>query len=253
MPKPGKIQDVPYGHDQDHTAEESQNSDTYLIPAHCGKMPEARGNQSASSGENQGNMAEIAQSCETSTSSGNSVMKRKTSGFPKADAVLGYGEEATITPKKSMTNLVTSPKASHEKKSLRNLFHRKGSKESTTPPFSLGKTANRMTISGPNLVDASPNAKLLLGSASSLVDASLGAKNVVNYSRPIVPHSSSDASNGSPVVRGPSSSVLHSSNPTPGLNSEGLADKSGNISVGLNTSLVSKAMTWTYPALICCR
>ncbi|CAF9942256.1 MAG: hypothetical protein ALECFALPRED_009636 [Alectoria fallacina] len=240
MPKTEENQDAHYDHDQDHAAENSHNSDTCLTPTHRGNMPQSRGNQKAFSEGEQSNTAEIDRSSETPTSSEDHVLKHKTSGFPKADAVLGYGEEDKFTPEKSMTNLVTSPKASHEKKSLRSLFHRKASKESSTTPSSSGKIAGRMTISAPTLVDASPNAKVLLSTAASLVDASPDAKNVVNYSRPIAPHSSSDVSNGSPVVRGRSSSALHSSDPFsgPSTSPEGLTAKSGIIPVGLNTSSI---------------
>lgn len=221
--KTGETRDAPCGHDRDHTAENSQDSDTCLKPIHHGKTPKERGNQNTLSGDDEGNIADIGQISEISTSSENYVVKRKTSGFPKADAVLGYGEEDKLTPEKSMTKLVTSPKASHGKKSLSNLFHRKG-KGSTTPPSS-GKIAGRMTISAPTLVDASPDAKALLNSAPSLGDASPNAKNVVNYSRPIAHHPSSDGSNGSPIVRGRSSSALHSSNSFPGPSTSQAADE----------------------------
>lgn len=244
MSMTGENQSSPHGPDHEHTMKNSQNSDTYLTPTHLGKMSEAGGNQDASSGEDQGNRADIDQSNETPTSSDNSALKRKTSGFPKADAVLGYGEEGEIVPKKSMINLVTSPKAIREKKPLRKLFHSKGSRESTTPPLSSRKTAGRMTISAPTLVGASPDAKVLLDSASSLTDASPEAKNVVNYSRPIVHHSSSDVSTGSPAVSGRSSSALYSSKqfPGPDTSTGGLTEKSGRIPVGVNTSSVSEAI-----------
>lgn len=243
-------QNASYSHDQDHTADIPEYSVTYLNPTHDGKMSEARGNQNVLSGEHQGKTSEITESSETSTSSENDLLKPKTSGSRKADTVLGYGREGKVTPKKSMTNLVTSPKASREKISFRKLFHRKGSTECTTPPSSSGtsgKAAGRMTISAPTFVDASPNAKNLLNSAHSLVDASPGAKNVVNYSRPMAHHSSSDVSKGSPVGRGRSSSALPGSNPfsDPSTSPEGLTEKSENGPIGLNTSPVSKARSAT--------
>lgn len=220
-------------------------------------MPEAHGNKTPFSSDEQGNAAEIGQSSETSTGSENTVLKHKTSGFPKADAVLGYGEEDIFTPKKSMIDLVTPPKASHEKRSLQKLFHRKGSRESTTPPSSSsGKNpAGRMTISAPTLVDASPDAKVLLNSASSLVDASPDAKNVVNYSRPIARHSSSEVSNKSPIVHGHSRSALHNSNPIsgPSASPQGHNDTSGNINVGLSPSLVGKGLACNRRILTKCR
>lgn len=244
MSKTGEAQDGPYGHDQGHDAETSPNSNSFLTPTHRSKILEARGTQNAFSGQDQRNTAEIGQSSGTSTSSENLDLKHKTTDFRKAMAVSGYGEEDRITPTKSMTNLVTSPKASHGKKSLRSLFHRKGSKEPTTPPSSSGKTAGRITISAPTLIDASPGAEVLLKSAPSLVDPSPGANKIINYSRPIAPHSPSDGSNGSPSARGRSSFALSSSNPTsgPSTRPEGLDEKSGNILVGLETSLVSKSL-----------
>lgn len=230
--KTGEDQDAFYSHDQGHAAENGQNSDTYLTPTHRGKMPEGRGNHNAFSSEDQGNTADIDQGNETPTSSEGLVLNHKTTGFPKADLVLGYGEEDKIPPKKVMTELATSPEVSHEKKSLRKLFYRKGSKESTTSPSSSGKTVSRMKISAPTLVDASPD-----------------AKNVVNYSRPIAHHSSSDISNGSPIVRGRSSSASHGLNPFlgPSTSPGGHTDKSGDI------SKVSKALICNCPTLINCR
>ena len=230
--------DTLYNNDQDHAAEHGDVA--HLTSTHRGKMPEARNSQNAFSGEDHSG---AVQSSETSTSSENHLLKHKRSGFPKAAAMLGYSGGDKVTPKKTVTDPVTSPKASQGKKSLRKLFHRKGSTEGNTPPSSSGKAAGGMTISAPVLVDASPNAKSLLKSAPSLVDASPGAKNVVNYSRPIAPHSSNDVSDGSPIVRGRSSSALPGSNPFsgPSISPEGLTDKSDNIRVGLNTSSVSKA------------
>ena len=229
--KTGKEQDALYSHDQGHAAENDQNSNTYLTTNQRGKMPEARGDQKMFSGEGQGNTADIDQGSEISTSFEDQTSNHKTTGFPKADAVLGYGEEDKITPK-NVTELATSPEVSHKKKSLRKLFSRKGSKESTTSPSSSGKTINRMQISAPTLVDASPD-----------------AKNVVNYSRPITHHSSSDISNGSPVVRGRLSSATHGLNPFlgPSTSPGGHTDKSGDI------SKVSKALICNCPILINCR
>ena len=218
----GEVRNAPYGHDQDHTAENSQDSDAHLKPIHRGKTPKASGNQNTFSGDDEGNTADIGQISDISISSESHVLKRKTSGFPKADAVLGYGEE----DKFSMLKLVTSPKASHEKKPFSKLFHRKG-KGTTTPPSS-GKIAGRVTISAPTFVDASPDAKVLLNSAPSLGDASSDAKNVVNYSRPLAPHSSSDVSNGSLIEHGRSSSVLHTSNSTSGPSTSQAADEHGD-------------------------
>lgn len=251
MSKTGEDHDALYSHDQGHAVESGENSEIYQTPTHRGKMPEARRNPNAFSPEDQGNAADIDESIETPTSSEDQVLNRKTTGSRKADAVLGYGDEDRFTPK-GTTNLVTSPKVSHEKKSARKLFYRKGSKESITPPSSSGKTAGRMQISAPTFVDASPDAKILLSSASSLVDASPDAKNVVNYSRPIAHHSSSDVFNGSPVVRGRSSSALYGSNPFsgPSTSLEGFTGNSGNIPIDLGTSMVSKALICHCPMLI---
>lgn len=220
MPKKGENQDELYGHDdQDHVAETSYNSNTYTTPTHRGKMPEAPGNKNTFSGEGKGKgkAAEMDQSSEASMDIDFPIFTRKTSGFSKAYAVLGHGEEETTTPTKSMTNLVTSPKASNEKKSLRNLFNRKGSKDSTSSPSSpSGKTAGRITVSAPTLLNATPNAKSLLDSASPLPKTSPDAKKVINYSRPTAPQPSKNVSNGSPVGHGRSSSGLHDSNPFSG-------------------------------------
>lgn len=210
MPKTRNNQAGLYGHDQDHAAEITQNRDDHLTPTHSSKMPEALGSQNAFFGEHQGNTTDIGQSSQTSTGSENPLLKHKKSAFLKAaDNMLGHSKENKITPKKSMTNLVTSPKASHEKKSLRNLFHRKGSRDAATPPSSSGKTVDRMTISAPTLIDASP-----------------GAKNAVNYSRPIALHPSIDVSNGSPVVRGRSSSAFPFASPS--VSAGGSPEKSPN-------------------------
>lgn len=238
--------------DHGHTMKNGHNSDTYLTPSHHDWLPKAGGYQDVSSGEDQGDGAGFDRSSATPTSSDNFILKHKTSGFPKADAVLGYGEDLEIIPKKSMTNLVTSPKAGHEKKPLRKLFHSKGSKESTTPPPSSGKAEGRVTISAPTLVNASPDARVLLNSASSLVDSSPDAKNVANYSRPLVHRCPSDASIGSPVVCGLSSSASYNSNPYPGPSTStgGFTGKSGRIPAGVNTSLVSEALTANCSMLI---
>ena len=224
--------------DQDSAAE---NSATYQTPTRRGKMPEGRSNQISSSSEEHENRAEISQSDQKSTSSDYQAPQPDLKGSSKAGTVLGYVEKDETNPKKSMTDLVSSPKASHEKKSFRKFFHRKASKEPITPSSSSGKIAGRPIISAPTLIDASPNAKALLNSASSLIPESPGAKHVVNYSRPIV-HSSSDVSSGSPSMRGGSGTALHGSNllAGPGTVLEGPADKSGTITVGLNTSLVSQ-------------
>ena len=237
-------QDALYGHDQDHVAENSYNSNTYTNPTHRGKMTEAHGNQnafssedqgnayttptdsgkmtkahgnqSAFSGEDQGNTAENDESSEASLNLDFPVWKNKTSGLSKMYAKEDHGEEDTTTATKSMTNAVTSPKASNKKKSLRNLFSRKSSKESTSSPSSSGKTAGRRVISAPTLVNASSNAKALLDSASPLINTPSNARNVVNYSRPTAPQSSSNVSSGSPVGRGRSGSGMRGPSPSSG-------------------------------------
>ena len=225
MSNTGATQDAFHGRHQDYAVETTDNSNTYLTPNQRGKMPEARGNQKSFSGEEQEKTAEISQSHATLTSSEDQELKSDSSNFTKVDAVLGKIEDNKIATKKSMTDLVTAPKAAHAKKSLRRFFHRKGNKEPTTPPSSSGKTPGRRTISAPALIDASPN-----------------AKNVVNFSRPIALHSSSDVSSGSPALRGARDTELRGSNPFsgPSATPEGLTDKSGNITVGLNASLVSQ-------------
>ena len=225
MSNTGATQDAFHGHHQDHAVESTDNSNTYLSPNQRGKMPEARGNQNPFYGEQQEKTPEINQSHATLTSSEDQQLKSDSSNFTKVEAALGKIEDKKIDKKKSTTDLVNLPKAAHGKKSLRKLFHRKGKNEPTTPSSSSGKTAGRRIISAPTLIDASPN-----------------AKNVVNFSRPIALHSSSDVSSGSPAVRGGRDTGLRGSNPIsgPSATPEGLTDKSGNITVGLNASLVSR-------------
>lgn len=225
MSNTGATQDAFHGHHQDYAMETTDNSNTYLTPNQRGKMREARGNQKSFSGEEQEKTAETSQSHTTLTSSEDQELKSDSSNFTKVDAVLGKIEDNKIATKKGMTDLVTAPKAAHGKKSLRRFFHRKGNREPTTPPSSSGKTPGRRIISAPALIDASPN-----------------AKNVVNFSRPIALHSSSDVSSESPALRGARDTELRGSNPIPGPSAspEGLTDKSENITVGLNASLVSQ-------------
>lgn len=232
-----KDQDAPYGHSQNQAGE---NSATYQTPTQRGKMPEGRGKQNEFSGKKHANRAKISQINPSCTSSEEQALKPNEWGPTKPGRVLGYVVEDETNPKKSMTDRISSPKASHEKISFRKFFHRKASKEPTTPS-SAGKTAGRMTISAPTLIDASPNAKALLNSASPLITESPSTKHVVNYSRPIV-HSSSDVSSGSPIARGGSDTASHGSNLSagPGTVREGRTNKSGDITVGLNTSSVSQ-------------
>ena len=231
MSNTGATQDAFHGHHQDYAVENTDNSNTYLTPNQRGKMPEARGNQKPFSGEEQEKTAEISQSHATLTSSEDQELKSDSSNFTKVDAVLGKIDDNKTATKKSMTDLITAPKAAQGKKSLRRFFHRKGNKEPTTPPSS-GKTAGRRIISAPTLIDASPN-----------------AKNVVNFSRPIALHSSSDVSSASPDVRGGRDTELRGSSPFsgPSATPEGLTDESGNITVGLNASLVSQHLDLRLP------
>ena len=216
MPKTEENQGALYGHDQDNIAENSYSGNAYTTPTHRGKIAEARSNQNASSSEDQGNTAEIDQSSEFATSTNFPFLKHKASGLSKGYSGLGHGEEDTTTAAKSVTDLVKTPKGSNEKKSLRNLFKRKGSKESSSSPSSSsGNTAGRKTISAPTLVSASPNATALLQSATPLPKNSPDAKKVVNYSRPTVPQSSSNVSSGSPIGRGGSSSGLRDPTASP--------------------------------------
>lgn len=231
-------QDASYGQGQDHAAETRA---TYLTPIQLAKMPEGRGKQNKLSGEKHANRAKISPIKLSCTSSEEQALKPNEWGPTKASKVFGYVVEDENDPEKSMADRISSPKASQEKMSFRKFFHRKGIKEPTTPTSSSGKTAGRMTISAPTLIDASPNAKALLNSASTLITESPGTKHVVNYSRPIV-HSSSDVSIGSPIARGGSDTALHGSNISagPGTVRERRTEKSGNIIVGLNTSSVSQ-------------
>lgn len=233
-----KDQDAPYGHSQNQAGE---NSATYLTPTQRGEMPKGRGNQNEFSGEENANRGKISRINPSCTSSEEEALKPNEWGPTKASKVLGYVVEEETNPKKSMTDRIRSPKAIHEKMTFRKFFHRKASKEPSTPPSSSGKTAGRMTISAPTLIDASPNAQALLNSASPLITESPSTKHVVNYSRPIV-HSSSDVSSGSPIARGGSNTALHGSKLSagPATVREGRTDKSGNITVGLNTSSVSQ-------------
>ena len=247
MSKIGQDHDAHRSDAQDLAAEDSNNIDGYPTPTGRGKMLKAHGNQNMFSGDEEGNTAEIGQRSENFTSSENDISKRK------KDAMLDYGGGVRVTPEKSTTNLVGSPKRSNEKKASRRFFHRKGSKECTTPPSSSsGNTAGRMRISAPTLIDASPDAKVLLNSARSLVDVSADAKHAVNYSRPIAPPSPSSVSNGSPVVHGRSSSALQDYIPYPveTASREGFADKPGNVPIGDNPSLVSKDLSCDCPILM---
>ena len=243
MSMTGRDQNALGGNSQDYAAEHSNNSNAYTTPTRRGKMPETRGSQDEFPDKEKGITADTRKSNETSTSSEDQIVKPKPRSLQKAHAVLGYYDEDKITPKKSMTDLVKSPKSVRGKKSFRNLFHRKEGKEFTTSPSSSsGNTDGRKIISAPTLIDASPNAKALLSSAPSLIDGSPSAKNVVNYSRPIVRHSSSDVSNVSPAVRGRSETALYGSNPVsdPSTSPGGVNVKSGNTQVGLNAALVSQ-------------
>ena len=201
------------------------SSYTYLTPSQRGEMSQAGSNEHAISGKTQGNAARMIQTKANPIGSEDQGPKPNS----KARTVLGYVEDDESNAEKSTTDLLPSPKAAHEKKPFRRLFRRKGTKEPTTPSSS-GKPSGRRVISAPTLIDASPNAKKLLNSASLLIDDS-PTKRVVNYSRPIARHTSSDASSGSPVMlRGPIT-ALHGSIPSagPGTVPEGL----------INTSLVS--------------
>ena len=205
------------------------SSNTYLTSNQRGKMPEGGSNEHAFSGGEQGNTTEIMQNNAMLIGSDNQAQKPNL----KARTLLGYVKDDESNAEKSTTYLVTPPKAAHKKKPLSKIFRRKGSKKPATPSSSE-KPSGRKVISAPILVDASPNAKALLSSASSLIDVSPSAKHVVNYSRPIVRHSSNDGSSGSPIMRQPSENELHGSNPFvgPGTVSRGLAND-------INASLVS--------------
>ena len=212
----------------------TMSGNTYLTPDQRGKMHEKGINEHVSSGVEQGHTVETDNSNATSPGFDDQAPKAKT----KARAVLGYMDDDDETnAKKSVTNTTTSAMVIHEKKSFRKLFQRKGTKDPRTPP-SAGNTAGRRTISAPTLIDASLNAKELLNSASSIVNTSPSIKHVVNYSRPIMRHSSSDVSSGSPVMRSGSPTPLHASNSFtgPGTIPERLTDS-------LNTHLVSRDLT----------
>ena len=243
MPNSGWAQDALRGQIQDHAAKNSDNSNPYLTPNQRGKMPEARNSQDTFSDEEYGKTARTEKSSEFSASSEGQVLKPKSSGLEKAHAVLGHGNGDELIQKKSTTDLAASAKAVHKKKSFRNLFKRKASKEPTTPPSSSSaNTSSGKVISAPTLINASPNAKALLDSATSLTQRSPSAANVVNFSRPFPDRSTSDVSSGSPAGRGRSRTVLYGSNPfssastTPGVFTGG----SGIIPVGPNTSTVSQ-------------
>ena len=197
------------------------SSYTYLTPNPRGKMPQRGSNEHAISGKAQGNAATMIQTNANPIGSEGQAPKPNL----KARTVLGYAEDDESNAEKSTTDLLPSPKVTHEKKPFRKFFRRKDNKEPTTPSSS-GKTSGRRVISAPTLIDASPNAKNLLDSASLLIDNSPSVKHVVNYSRPIARHTSSDVSSGSPAA-------LHGPIPFagPGTVPEGLTD----------TSLVSRA------------
>ena len=204
------------------------SSYTYLTPNQRGKMPQAGSDEHKISGKAQGNAARMIQTNANPIGSEDQAPKPNL----KARTLLGYVEDDESNAEKSTTDLLPSPKAAHEKKSFRKFFRRKGNMEPTTPPPSSGKASGRRVISAPTLIDASPNAKDLLDSASLLIDDSPSAKHVVNYSRPIARHTSSDVSSGSPVMLRGSTTALHGSIPFagPGTVPEGLT----------NTSLVSR-------------
>ena len=243
MPNSWWAQDALRGQIQDHAAKNSDNSNPYLTPNQRGKMPEARNSQDAFSGEEYGNTAKTDTHSDFSASSEGQVLKPKSSGLEKAHAVLGYGDGDEITQKKSTTDQAASAKAVHKKKSFRNFFKRKASKEPTTPPSpSSGKTTSGKVISAPTLIDASPNAKALLDSAPSLTQRSPSAKNVVNFSRPLPVRSTSDVSSGSPAGRGRSKTILHGTNPFSGASTTpgDFIGGSGVIPVGPYTSTVGQ-------------
>ena len=204
------------------------SSYTNLTPNQRGKMPQAGSNEHAISGKAQENAARMILTNANSIGSEDQASKLNL----KARTVLGYVEDDESNAERSTTNLLPSPKAAHEKKSFRKFFRRKGNKEPTTPSSSE-KTFGRRVISAPTLIDASPNAKNLLDSASFLIDDSPSAKHVVNYSRPIARHTSSDVSSGSPVMLRRPTTALHGPIPFagPGTVPERLT----------NTSLVSRA------------
>lgn len=190
------------GHVHDRVAEDSENENTYLIPTQRGNMPQSRYSQKSFFDKEQGDTTDIAKGSETFTSSEDQVLEPKSRDISKAHKLLGYPDDDQITPKKSTTDQVTTPKARNEKKFFSKLFHRKGSKEPTTPPSSSSEnSAGRRIISAPTLVDASPNAKGLLKSARSLIDDSPVAKNAVNYSRPMALRSMSDVFDQPTVAR----------------------------------------------------
>lgn len=209
----GKMAEA-HGNQKAFSGEDQSN--TYTTPSHRGKMVETHGNQNAFSGEDQGNTAENDESSKASLNLDWDFPEDETSGLSKTNAEEGHKEEDTTTAAKSMTNTVTSPKASSNKKrSLRNFFRRKGSKESTSSPSSSSaKTAGRRIISAPTLVNASPDAKAILNSATPLTNTPSHAKKVVNYSRPTAPQSSNNESSGSPVGRGRSGSGMRGPNPS---------------------------------------
>ena len=205
------------------------SSYTYLTPNQRGKMLQGGSNEHATSGKAQRNVAKMIKT------NANPIVSEDQAPKPnlKARTVLGFVENDESNAEKSPTNLLPSPKAAHEKKTFRKFFRRKDNKEPTTPSSSSGKASGRRVISAPTFIDASPNAKNLLDSAPLLIDDLPSAKHVVNYSRPIARHTSSDVSSGSPVMlRGPTT-TLHGSIPFtgPGPVHEGLT----------NTSLVSRA------------
>ena len=199
------------------------SSYTYLTPNQRGKMPQGGSNEHAISGKAQGNSARMIQTNANPIGSEDQAPKPNL----KARTVLGYVEDDKSNAEKSTTDLLPSPKAAHEKKPFRKFFRRKANKEPMTPTPSPGKTSGRRVISAPTLIDASPNAKNLLDSASLLIDNS-PTKHVVNYSRPITRHTSSDVSSGSPVMLQGPTTALHGSMPfaSPGTVHEGFTHPS---------------------------
>ena len=181
-------------------------------------MPQAGSNEHAIYGKAQGNAARMIRSDANPIGSEDQASQPNS----KARTVLGYVEDDDSNTEKSTRDLLPSSNAAHDKKPFRKLFRRKGNKQPATP--SSGETPGGRVISAPTLIDASPNAKTLLDSASLLIDDPPSAKHVVNYSSPIASQISSDVSSGSFVtLRGPIT-ALHGSFPfaDPGTVSEGL-------------------------------
>ena len=233
----------------DDVAYHNESSIYYRTSIEHSKMLGAHGNRNNVSGEDQSNPAEISESAEASTSSKDLVSKPKSRSSQKSHTILDHRDEDMIIPEKITAQRVPSPDICHAKKLLSNFFHRERSKETTAMPSFSAKSASLGMISAPTLIDASPNAKAILGSTPFLDDDPLRVNDAVNYSRLIATQSSNARSNASPKRRDVSDPILYSSSESSNSHkgSNRGTDNSGRMPAGPNTSSVSHSLILLLP------